>query len=260
MKLKKITLIVLIFLQATLNAQDTLLVPSSAPEIFVRQQNIKHRNGVYKSFYPNGGIRSIEKYKNGKAKGKWKWFHKNGELQLEGKYRSYRKSPIDIVVLLFFNPDKDALNEQNNSSFKSGRWKRYYPNGKLQENSRFKNGEEKGRCRSYYANGNLKFFQRYRNGEERVWKVYYESTGKLNFIERYKNAERVGRWTAYFENGQLEYTLKYNFKGKEIGVWKRFYSNGQLKKIRYVKKNIQKCYDLTGQEVVCDELDNKIKH
>lgn len=87
--------------------------------------------GVWKRYYKNGQIFSIEKYKKKNfislRTGEWKLYHKNGKLKAIGKY---------------------------DNGIKMGEWKIFYKNGNLKEIRNYK--KEINETKYYRKNGKLR--------------------------------------------------------------------------------------------------------
>ena len=87
---------------------------------------------------------------------------------------------------------------------KIGVWKKYFSNGKLQNEITYKSGRPNGFAKIYYENGNLK--------EEGLW----------------KGNKWIGNYKYYYENGTIYHEFDYNEKGKRSGPQKYYYETGQI--------------------------------
>ena len=90
--------------------------------------------GLVKKSKENQNLKSepkevINKYKNGKKDGKWKYYYENGQLKLEENYENGRRE---------------------------GSYKSYYKNGHLRWEKNLKNNVKNGVYREGYENGYLK--------------------------------------------------------------------------------------------------------
>lgn len=87
-----------------------------------------------------------------------KWYHENGELQLEGK----------IV---------DNLRE--------GEFKGYYPTGELMSVGTFVKGKREGKGKIYYTNGMVSTENEYHDGNPSgIWKYYDEEGNLIDVVQR----------------------------------------------------------------------------
>lgn len=85
-------------------------------------------HGKWLTFYPNGNLKSIESWKNGKLFGKYILYQENGTKIFETTY----------------------LNGKDN-----GNYFLFHPNGQIQVQGRFKNGIPKGVWKYYNSKGKL---------------------------------------------------------------------------------------------------------
>ncbi|MFH1319275.1 MAG: toxin-antitoxin system YwqK family antitoxin [Bacteroidota bacterium] len=102
--------------------------------------------------------------------------------------------------------NKDQIVEEGNytDNRKTGIWKKYFPNGKLQNEVTYINSRPNGHAKIYYQNGNLK--------EEGLWKeIRWE-----------------GNYKFYHENGNLYHEFAYNSWGQREGIQKYYHDNGQV--------------------------------
>jgi antitoxin component YwqK of YwqJK toxin-antitoxin module len=89
-------------------------------------------------------------------------------------------------------------------SKKTGKWIKYFPSGKVENEITFQNGRPNGYYINYYENGKVQ--------EEGTW----------------VNNKQVGNFKRYHENGVVSQEFKFNEGGKREGMQKYYYENGQL--------------------------------
>jgi len=132
----------------------------------------------------------------------------------------YQGVPYSGKVYRFYPGGLDTLWVQNyKGGLKNGVWKKYFLNGEVKEERRFRNGKKEGDYVGYYSGGNKNFIFKFQNGE-------YNGTNKV--------------WT---KEGLL--IEEGNFKnGYEHGVQKTWYLNGKIKS-NYIIKNNRR-YGLLG--------------
>ncbi|HIA36507.1 MAG TPA: toxin-antitoxin system YwqK family antitoxin [Flavobacteriales bacterium] len=87
---------------------------------------------------------------------------------------------------------------------KTGVWKKYFANGKLQNEITYQNSRPNGFAKLYYENGQLK--------EEGLW----------------KGNKWIGEYKLYHENGNLYHEFEFNKVGKREGVQKYYHENGKI--------------------------------
>lgn len=74
------------------------------------------RTGEWKYFYVSGGLKAVGLFSKGRMSGEWSWYHEDGKLMQTGSFDADEK--------------------------KSGAWKRYDLNGKLQDEREYIAGKE----------------------------------------------------------------------------------------------------------------------
>ena len=158
--------------------------------------------------YNNDTINIIDA--NNFKQGKWVYFGKDKNLP------SYESSQIV--------EEGEYIDNR-----KMGIWKKYFPNGKLQNEITYKSGRPNGHAKIYYKNGNLK--------EEGLWKSnkwignykYYYENGNLYHEFAYSDrGKRSGPQKYYYETGQVMIEGEWE-EGKEAGVIKEYYEDGSIK-------------------------------
>lgn len=115
------------------------------------------------------------------------------------------------------------------NSRKVGLWKKYFPNGKVENEISYQNGRPNGRYVMYYPNGQVQ--------EEAVWKGtkqvgtfkrYYENGNVAQEFTMNENGKKDGIQRYYYENGKI--MIEGEFKnGQESGIIKEYYENGDLR-------------------------------
>jgi len=114
---------------------------------------------------------------------------------------------------IFFGRDKKLANYKadqkvEEGSFRDNRkmgiWKKYFSNGKLQNEITYQNSRPNGYAKIYYDNGQLK--------EEGLW----------------KGNKWIGEYKLYHENGNLYHEFDFNPMGKREGVQKYYHENGEV--------------------------------
>lgn len=205
-------------------------------------------------------------YKNKiKEIGHWKEGKQNGLFQM------YTEDGILVDNANFKNGERDGLTEQYYSAtgklriaanFKNGvldgKYKAYYPNGVLQGEVFYTNGEMNGEIKEYYENGNLRLVGNYKKSlENGEWKFYLEK-GNLQSIVNYKDGEMNGLKEDYYDNGKV--WTRSEFKNNiQEGIYEVYYKDGtpQLKaKIKDGKIIEEQRFNRDG--TIYDEDDDKV--
>ena len=105
--------------------------------------------------------------------------------------------------------------------------KKYYPNGKLQIEVEFKNGEKDGKRVEYFEDADTMYIS-YWEKDVKVGKaIRYFGQGKVESIVNWKNDLQDGESRFYYKNGNLQ-SISYWTNGKENGTSTVYYENGQI--------------------------------
>lgn len=123
----------------------------------------------------------------------------------KGKYDLIEKHDENGVLTESYNIDRETGQIE-------GIHYKYYPNGKVEQQSDFKNNKLEGNRILFYENGDTLI------------------------VETYQNAEYEGPYKSYFEGNIIESKGQY-IGGKMNGEWQFFYKNNQVKEIVHFKDN-----------------------
>jgi antitoxin component YwqK of YwqJK toxin-antitoxin module len=180
-----------------------------------------------------------------------------------GIHREYGKDG-KISNAFLYNDNGLLLSEGivNEAGNQNGRWKDFYPDGKIRAEGTYSDNRKTGQWKFYNASSKVEQTGSYNNGRpDGLWTWYYDNGAVLR-EEEYYQGQRDGLFTEYSENGDILTTGQYSdgekngdwkFKsgdfteeGKYIlglkdGQWKSYYENGKLKsKGTYVQGNPDK--------------------
>ena len=99
--------------------------------------------------YKNGQVKSIENFKNGKLNGEFKEFFENGSLFQIGTFKNGDMKNIKVFY------ENGNLKFEQNLKNRKGKYRGYYPNGKLEAEGEVFQGDEIGLWKYYNEEGNL---------------------------------------------------------------------------------------------------------
>ena len=99
--------------------------------------------------YKNGQVKSIENFKNGKLNGEFKEFFENGSLFQIGTFKNGDMKNIKVFY------ENENLKFEQNLKNRKGKYRGYYPNGKLEAEGEVFQGDEIGLWKYYNEEGNL---------------------------------------------------------------------------------------------------------
>ena len=183
----------------------------------------KQRNGIWKDFYPNNGIKTEKNYFNGKLNGYYKVFDENGKMIKTYLYRE------DSLIT-------DNIIEEPKIIVKDD----FYASGKPRSSGGYIDTIPVGLHKYYNEQGDVataKFFDEAgimvsqgalnekgkKNGK---WTFYYK-TGEIKAKGNYKNNRKTGQWIYYFRNGDVEQKGSFT-KNKHSGTWTWYYPSGKV--------------------------------
>lgn len=238
----------------------TYYFPDSAISKTVNFVNGKE-DGPSKEFGEDGRVITLTTYKKGyvmsrerinrldtegRKQGSWKFFHTNGLVKTEGKYKNdlkdgYFKDYDDKGKLLTISKWIEGEMQKDVVELtKLEVEKEYYPDGTVKSFQGYKNGLPEGVRREFAADGALVAGFIFKEGKKisegitredglknGPWKDYF-ITGELKAEGTYKDDMKVGKWTYYFTDGKTEQTGKYDDKGKLTGKWVWYYPSGEV--------------------------------
>jgi len=118
---------------------------------------------VRNTWYPDGQLKSISKFKNGKMYDKNLQWHKNGKKRSEFGY----------------------LDGQRN-----GECKEWFSNGKQKSRHNYSRGRKTGKSTEWYENGRKKSEGNYTEGKEGLW-TYWDKSGAIHNQARYERGKKV---------------------------------------------------------------------
>jgi antitoxin component YwqK of YwqJK toxin-antitoxin module len=190
-----------------------------------RTDNNGLKQGEWKEFYPNGGIKSEKTFKDDLIHGYYKEYDNRGRLVLTMLYENGAivKSRVED------EPDIEIVNKHDQD-------------GKLIYSGPYRNKTPVGIHREYGKDGKVTNAFIYNdnglllhegivdeagnfNGK---WKDLY-SDGKTEAEGQYTDNRRSGQWKFYNTSEKIEQTGSFN-NGRPDGLWKWYYENGALLK------------------------------
>jgi antitoxin component YwqK of YwqJK toxin-antitoxin module len=205
------------------------------------------KQGVWKEFYPSGGIRSEKNFRDDQLHGYFKEYDNRGVLTLTMLYDngSIVKSEVED------QPDIEMENryDQNNKLIYSGPFRNKIPVGVHREygsDGKVKNafvyndnglllsegivddgGKFNGKWKDLYPDGKTQAEGQYTDSRRSgVWK-FYDITGKMEQTGSYNNGRPDGLWKWYYENGALLREEEY-FQGQRDGTYTEYSPTGEI--------------------------------
>jgi antitoxin component YwqK of YwqJK toxin-antitoxin module len=183
------------------------------------------KQGIWKDFYPNGGIKSEKTFVDDLMHGYFKEYDNRGKLVLTMLYEngSIVKSRVED------EPDIEIVNkhDQDGKLIYSGPYRNKVPVGIHREY-----GKDGKVVNAFIYNDNGLLLSEgivdeagNRNGK---WKDLY-ADGKVQAEGQFTDNRRSGLWKFYNTSQKVEQTGSYN-NGRPDGLWKWYFSNGSILK------------------------------
>ena len=198
-----------------------------------RKDSKNLKQGVWKEFYPNGGIKSEKNYRDD---------------QLHGYYKEYDNRGILTLTMLYDNGSlvKSEVEDEPDIEIEN----RYDQNNKLIYSGPYRNKIPVGVHREYSADGKVTNSYVYNDNGLLISEGIVDESGRFNgkwkdlypdgttLAEgQYSDNRRTGVWKFYTASGKLEQTGSFN-NGRPDGLWKSYYPDGKLRfKGNYVQGN-----------------------
>lgn len=137
----------------------------------------------------------------------------------EGIGYEYAQDDQRLITLIHYKKGtllgKEKINRVDKFNKKTGTWKKFYEDGKLKEESRYKNDLLNGYLKEYDRKGTLVNATLYIDG---VAQSYAEEISSLDIK------------TEYYEDGTIKRVGVYDIIGKENGTFKYFDKKGKIEK------------------------------
>ncbi len=120
-------------------------------------------NGLWRTYYKSGNLRSSVNYKDGKADGKAYFYYDDGKQTKKSEVLFEQDVVVDLYQEFFENgTQKTTLNYKNGKLHGDAEF--YYKNGKLKIKGKYKKGYKKGKWRYYDETGNVYNKEKFRKG------------------------------------------------------------------------------------------------
>ncbi|MDR2038349.1 MAG: hypothetical protein LBQ60_10550 [Bacteroidales bacterium] len=198
------------------------------------------REGKAFYYYPDGEIRRLINYKNGKKQGAAKEFDKNGMVITMFEYHN------DYMI------SREFINRMNEKEEKTGIWRTFYDDGTVKEEGIYKDGVPDGTTKMFSEKGRLINERTYREGriiEEGIQTkieaieviTYYADSVTFKQKGIYLDTVPIGMHIFYRPDGTPEKAVRYNESGrrtaegpvneneKREGLWSNYFETGALR-------------------------------
>jgi antitoxin component YwqK of YwqJK toxin-antitoxin module len=183
------------------------------------------KQGVWKTFYPDGKVQREMKYTDNKLDGIYKEFNESGNLILSLKY-------MDGKIM----ESQDNLDIHDEIDFR----REFNEAGKIVSSGGFKDNKPVGVHRFYDNSGKINNAFIYDDlsnkisegivdetgSKEGAWKDFY-ATGEIKAVGAYLDNRQSGKWSYFYKNGSKEQEGSY-IRGLYDGQWTWYHPNGNV--------------------------------
>lgn len=140
--------------------------------------------GLWKTYYPNGKLKSEITYERGRPKGPYVLYYENGNIEEQGDWERTKNTGDFKRYHTNGNLSQDF--QFTAEGKRSGEQKYYYENGNIRLEGTWENGMETGEMREYYENGDLMAVKVFNNGvlDKESVKVYAPKSPQQDPLER----------------------------------------------------------------------------
>jgi uncharacterized protein len=227
-------------------------------------------DGVRKEFNPDGSLSVvylIDKGKItgsgilddiGKKQGFWKEYYLEGGIKAEGSYAG--GIPVGNWVYYFQDGTIEQKGGFDNKGREQGKWLWYYPGGVLRREEDFSAGIRNGSMKEYDEKGNLIASGDFVDGEEDGEWFYQEEGYRQEGT--YAEGERDGEWIHHYPDGTISFSGKY-IDGYPDGKHIWFNPDGTTRTegdyIMGIRHGLWKYYTETGVLILLVEFKNGIE-
>ena len=111
-------------------------------------------NGLWRTYYETGNIKSAVNYQNNKVNGNALFYYNNAQQTIKAELTYDNDIIIDIYREFYENGARKAMLNYDKSKL-NGEAEFYYDNGALKIEGQYKNGEKKGKWKYYTETGEL---------------------------------------------------------------------------------------------------------
>ena len=164
--------------------------------------------------------------------GSWTAYHHTGKVAEKGRFLLGRK--IEKWETYYDHGALESVTPFSAEGYREGEFKRFYRDGTIEANGRFKTNARNGLWKFYYTNGQVavevEFKDSARSGIWREW--YWLSSPKVE--GKYQNNQRVGEWKEFHNNGNVSNRGRYKGDQKD-GIWKQnWYTGSSWRDLEYI--------------------------
>jgi uncharacterized protein len=196
------------------------------------------KQGIWKEFYPQGGLRSEGSYRDGIRTGKWTFYYVNGEVEQTGNYNNQGKEHGEWIW--YYQGGQTRREESYLSGKRDGMMSEYGIEGDIIAKGEFVDDEEEGAW--YFQEQGYRREGTYAEGElDGEW-IHYFPDGSISFTGEFIDGYPDGRHVHYNYNGTIRSEGRF-IMGTRHGEWRFHDQDGNLMIVIEYRNGIEIRYD-----------------
>ncbi len=140
---------------------------------------MKIADGPYTSYYwDNKSVRNEGKISNNLPDGVWRTYYPNGNLK---SVVNYDAGKVDGVAFFYFDDNKETKKLEINfdNDVMEGKYQEFYPNGAQKATLFYDDGKLHGDAEFYYPTGRIKIQGKYKKGKKRGKWIFFDENGEI---------------------------------------------------------------------------------
>lgn len=246
-------------------------------------------DGYYQGYHVTGKLEAEGWIKNGEYQGEWVYYDSNGKLSLKryyldsdlsgykevfdpnGKKSMEQKYNADVLEKMTQYDENEKVIAVDSFPKGAGKYTLLYPNGKVQAQGTFINGNLNGVYKTFYFDGSPESTYFYKDGQMDSTYTGFYYGGNKQAERQYRVGNAIGKWKAYEEGGTLSSTTTYvnnlmngervyyntdgskdfvaNYKEDDLdGIAQKFDPDGSLAYQSFYEDDEIKSYSYTGKD------------
>ena len=240
-------------------------------------------NGIWKSYYESGNIKSIGNRNKNKLSGDWMFYNEDSTLDRKIEYAENLKNGEEIIY--FKNGNYKSVTFWSLDK-KESIQKIFFESGKIKYLVQYEENLKNGKTIEYAQDGRIITYKFYKKGlissiekfnrlniyseKTGIWKYFHENK-KVSEEGPYRNNLKHGVFRLYNTRGNLENIIRYEF-GVEVlenklldksDIVRNYHSNGEISEETVYKKGLKdgvsRIFNLEGEIIEGSIFNNGIK-
>lgn len=188
---------------------------------------------IDRDYHNNGRVKSSVNIIDGKKQGVYREYNRTGEITASKMYQNDEVTGEGIVDAnmkmqgkwkIFYPGGKIKSEGDYKDGKRTGKWTFYYSNGQIEQVGTYANGKADGEWKWYHLNGNTLREEYYISGREDGEMKEFDTNGKTVATGQYVDGLKTGKWE--FKSDSYRYTGAY-VDDAQNGNWKGFFDNGR---------------------------------